>query len=507
MTAARSFNVLTDPWIPLDGGAGQFATYVELMTGARDAADVVHPRDDVRFFTRMLLSALTQALFGDVVPNAAALRMQLAGPLPADVVRERVAEVSDDFELVGPIAFLQGPARKEKKGPARKERKEREDEAPDSLLVDAAKHRLYRTTAGIEVVGVESAVPLLYAAQAFCRKGGTGYFPGVRGAPPVTTLIKLEKVRASVWANVLHGQWRQEYPEDRDRAWRQEKTDAAQAIGLVEGLFWQPLAARLSWARGEAICAATGSRVENRGIAIERLGGRMRAGATQFAHPYSPIVEDGKKFLHLKSERPAWTGLGNMLPGLGEDGKRRATRPAPVVEQWAELDAKSDASLVMLDYATKDASVVGRFVELFPLSAALRVNGLADFSAKRVEEADGALKALRERLFPLDEKKKLGEAFPGRTKGRKNASDATAAFWQRTEAFFWTAFDSKVRGGDGRDAFREAVKKIALAIFDETTSILNGESAGLTRVVVQRRELLSKLRKALNMPRFEERST
>lgn len=64
-----SFNVLTDPWGPLDDGAGRpaRASCVELICGGRDAADLVHPRDDERSFSRMLLSALTQALLGDRV--------------------------------------------------------------------------------------------------------------------------------------------------------------------------------------------------------------------------------------------------------------------------------------------------------------------------------------------------------------------------------------------------------------------------------------------------------
>ena len=56
------FNVLTDPWIPLDiGGQARLASYAELLTGDADAAELLHPRDDFRIFGRMLLSALTQA--------------------------------------------------------------------------------------------------------------------------------------------------------------------------------------------------------------------------------------------------------------------------------------------------------------------------------------------------------------------------------------------------------------------------------------------------------------
>jgi hypothetical protein len=57
------FDVLVDKWVPLEeGGQVRLASFRDLLTGAADARDLLHPRDDLRFFSRMLLSALTQAL-------------------------------------------------------------------------------------------------------------------------------------------------------------------------------------------------------------------------------------------------------------------------------------------------------------------------------------------------------------------------------------------------------------------------------------------------------------
>lgn len=45
-------NVLRDPWVPLDrGGSIEHASFVEILAGEKDAADLAHPRDDVRFQT------------------------------------------------------------------------------------------------------------------------------------------------------------------------------------------------------------------------------------------------------------------------------------------------------------------------------------------------------------------------------------------------------------------------------------------------------------------------
>jgi hypothetical protein len=113
-----------------------------------------------------------------------------------------------------------------------------------------------------------------------------------------------------------------------------------------------------------------------------------------------------------------------------------------------------------------------------------------------VEDADGALQLLRERLFPFKANKKHGEAFLGRAAGRKNGSDVTAAFWRRTERFFWRAFDLrlerfdlKLGASDPSDEFRRAVERITLEIFDEMTSILDSDPVALARIVRQRVQL------------------
>ena len=77
--------------------------------------------------------------------------------------------------------------------------------------------------------------------------------------------------------------------------------------------------------------------------------------------------------------------------------------------------------------------------------------------------------------------------------------EPSAAFWQRTEALFWRAFDAKVAGTDARAAFREGVARTALGLFEEATSVL-GEPDGLARSARERAKLVSALRKKLDWP-------
>jgi hypothetical protein len=167
-----------------------------------------------------------------------------------------------------------------------------------------------------------------------------------------------------------------------------------------------------------------------------------------------------------------------------------------VVEQWSELASDVDLGevrLLVFEYVTDNASVSARFSELVPLSEALQDNHLADSASARVREAASALRALRSSLFPG--KKRRDGALRARSGGREKSGDVTAAFWQRTEPLFWTAFDAKVAHVDGRDAFREGIRRIALGIFKRETSVLDGDPAGLARVVRQEQHLRRELRK------------
>jgi CRISPR type I-E-associated protein CasA/Cse1 len=117
----RLFHVLRDPWIPLDrNGHEELASFVELLTGKKDAPDLWHPRDDLRFFARMLLASLVQALFEP--KNEEELEERIARPMTRKELEGRIAEVEDDFWLVHPKArsgFLQTgkvPAEKKKPG-------------------------------------------------------------------------------------------------------------------------------------------------------------------------------------------------------------------------------------------------------------------------------------------------------------------------------------------------------------------------------------------------------
>ncbi len=495
---AAGFNVLTDAWIPLDDGAGKatYASYVELLGGEKDAAELVHPRDDVAFFARMLLSALTQALFP--VANATELRARIDTPMKRQEVAHKVDGVMREFELTGDTRWMQlDPAIEGKETPARR------------LLLDVDKHLLFRPRIAPGGLCPPCATILLYGFLAFAPSGGSGYVQGVRGSPCTTTLISIpSSVRASAWANTLHHEWieRIGYPADAERAWAAGHCDkSGQSIGLVEGLFWKPRAIRFTDLDRRDACTACGQRGQ-----ILRMTGfdrSPRQAETEgiYRHPMTPLVREQRKggarerFASLDGDRPAWTALADWLGIVRGD---RTVLAAPVVDQWLEQLRRSGerTSILVLDYAADKMSITHRFVQSFSLSSVIADRDVAEGVASRVEEADKALGLLRHACVRIHMKTRPGHD-PARGPRKKRANierdllhDVSGDFWQRTEPAFWKVYDAMVAGDLDAQAtaegkFTESVREIALELFDGFSGPSLGDPSRIAVVAEARRAL------------------
>jgi CRISPR type I-E-associated protein CasA/Cse1 len=481
-------NVLIDPWIPLRGADGRasLASYAELLAGEKDAEDLSHPRDDVKVFVRMLLSALTQALFP--VADAKAWRARLATPMSRVEVESQIAKVEADFELVGSPGFLQ-----EKPG---------DENSQTGELVPDAGHELFRPAFPFRAICSRCAPALIFGAQAFAPAGGRGYSPSVRGNPPVTTLLAGSSVRVSVWANVLMGSVAERlgYAKDSKTPWRSSKEQkVGETIGLLEGLFWQPraFALRPVAAADGGACGACGASTDL--LAIIGYTSKSKVAGGSYRHPHSPAWEDvspkaDKRFRsrNLGADRPTWTGLADLLgesQGTGR-AKELLPRPAPVVAQWIEYGDPDAASLLVLDvaFAPGKKKLRSRFAETFPLSLRVRDSMFVQRLRSLVVHAETVLYALRKTLA----------AARGRvaSDGRYLA-DATANFWQRTEGPFWTEYDAYRTDEPPTDTFANALQTETLAIFRELTDDRTSDPAALIRTVKAEQNLRAALRKQL----------
>src|SRR5512133_167823 len=372
----RQIHILRDPWIPLDqNGQEELASVVELLTGSKDAPDLLHPRDDYRFFARMLLSSLVQALFEP--ENEAEIEARIAHPMSLREVEDRIAEVEDDFWLVHPEprkGFLQTAKAVEKKDKA-------EGLSVDALDSLAESHLLYRRLSRRPAVCATCAVCALYGLQATARSAGSGFVPSIRGGAPMSTLLSLgadkdRSVRADVWVNVLARTVlpRFELTRSTGNPWVQKARSVPRKphrFMVAEGLLWQPRALRMV-AHEQGTCSSCGRRME---ILFAASGVHPGVESVQgesafFAHPYCPTVKPGKH-LSTPGNTPFWCSIGEVLPGLTNERNDKGDA-APVVLHQVATDRTH--GLLLLEIASNNAKILHVIHESLGLPRQLRID-------------------------------------------------------------------------------------------------------------------------------------
>lgn len=488
---ALSFNALTDPWLPLvqDDGTTLWASPVEVLCGEKDGVDLDYPRDDFRVYARLLLSALVQALFA--AKDKAELLQRLDTPMRRADVEARIAPVLGDFDLFGPKPFLQvvPPAVPPDKGAA--------------PFVFPAED-LFRPAVQLDGITIPLALVTIFIEQTYAGGAGRGYGAGPGGQPGALTLIDAGSVRASAWANSLTTEFASRlYAADGDRAWSNERTAACPraSIGLVRGLFFQP---RSMWLIpiAEGRCSFSGrhgSLVRRSPFLPKSELTKKPSGAEDlWQHPCAPLAvnSQGIAAVRLSAERPAWTGLAQLLDPVSK-GKSKTQHlregPAPVLQQWKTLHTKTKRPrLLILDFDRDKANVKRRFFESFPLTEAV-IGGREVIDRLRALVDDA-----QEVRFSLV--KALTKAHDDRKQGGFALADAETTFWTSTEAPFldWLATVTAVGTWSdeaeeavevARRTMRGAMRRTALNIFDAHVSLSEFDARKQARVAIARRNL------------------
>lgn len=145
-----------------------------------------------------------------------------------------------------------------------------------------------------------------------CSAIGRGFKSGLRGNSPVTTLVAGRSLRETIWRNVLV-QPRSDQPLPDLPVWvdlvRDGEKIQVNQIGLIRGLFWQPLALRIAnWASG--ICDLCGEKTK---VAKECQFERFLYDLDDtWPHPHSPRHPDRKGFLSFGRHPFPWCYLPEM---------------------------------------------------------------------------------------------------------------------------------------------------------------------------------------------------
>lgn len=502
-TPGLRFNALTDPWLPLlrADGTTEWASAVEVLCGEKDGVDLDYPRDDFRIYARLLLSALVQALFP--AKTKSELSRRLDEPLRRKDVEARIAPVLGEFDLFGPTPFLQvtPPAKPPDKGAA--------------PFVFPGED-LQRSIVTIDAISLPIALVMLFVEQTYAGGAGRGYGAGPAGQPGALTIIDAGLVRSAAWANTLAlDAVERLYAKERERPWSNEARPATRraAIGLVAGLFFQPRSIWLVPA-GEGECSFTG----RRGALVRRspylpksaLTKKPSGGEDLWQHPCAPLAvnSQGIGAIRLGADRPAWTGLAQLLRPLSKAKvKKEHPRegPAPVLQQWKSLSARTRSPrLLVLDFDRDKANVKRRFFEAFPLTEHLVGN--AEVMARLRALVDDA-QDVRYALV-----KALTAAHDARKHGGLALADAESAFWRASEPSFleWLAVVARIEAwGEESDALVDAararmasaLRRTAASLFDAHVEVSEFDPRKQKQVAGARRSLFKALFRRVDAPK------
>lgn len=375
-------NLLEDPWIPVraQGSTGSFRLlrYAELLCSEGEW-QVSLPRDDLELACIQLLVCMTQVMF--IPEDDRALRSYHARLLASDAFVKASARFRDWFDLDHPTQpFMQTRGvRADGVTPIQK------------LMVglpEGNNHAFFNDVGEVRHLSAAVAAIALFNQTSNAPSFGGGFKGSLRGGAPITTLVRGDDLRQTIWRNVLTldrvrerlPQWSKDSTEDRP-TWvdpiKNGELIPSHSIGLARGLFWQPAHVELV-AASAARCDVL-DQVEQcySGFRKERFTFVV---AGPWPHPHGALIASEKKgsvewkFVSFTTEAPAWTLLTEFLVPRSIDapGAKEGVRPAAPVVQWNEVfdDGRQRLDLLVGGYCAKKASIEERRHELFSIGAA-----------------------------------------------------------------------------------------------------------------------------------------
>jgi CRISPR system Cascade subunit CasA len=213
---------------------------------------------------------------------------------------------------------------------------------------------------------------------------GGGFKQGLKGVG-VSTLLRVDDLRTTVWLNVLTDEsldtqgletWRELVGQKP--TWVEPIVSGsvfpAASIGLLRGLFWQPMHLRLNEPEGAGLCSCCGQPTERRYTQFDKAKFNFTVQGV-WPHPYAPRMtvkkkdEQEERFVGFTTEAPTWTQLDRYVDSLATTKETQA--PAPVILQARKyLPGEVIQQFVLLvgGYRNNKASIVERRLTSFAMA-------------------------------------------------------------------------------------------------------------------------------------------
>ncbi len=338
-----TFNVLTEPWIPVADTEGRVVErgVLDTLKSAHELARIVAPSPPIQFGLYRMLIAFVIDAFG--IRELEDIEEMLDRRLfDENRLADYVAECGDCFDLFGPERpFLQSPV-------------DADDNLKPKPIAALVQHlpsgtfatHFHHHAAVDHALSPEACARALCAIAPFMTSGGAGFSPSINGIPPWYLLVRGETLWETLVLNCcgLPLSWTS---GSGIPAWRSPEQVVARqesrAKSLLEGLTWRPRLVRLF--------PSDGGRCTYTGLPCETLVREMifspglraaveNADWTDHQVAYQ-ISDDGKRPLRPREGQQLWRDVGPLLLLREEDytspnGKVRFERPL-VASQFVRL--------------------------------------------------------------------------------------------------------------------------------------------------------------------------
>jgi CRISPR type I-E-associated protein CasA/Cse1 len=509
MTVA-SFNVLTEPWIPVvrPNGSSDEMGIVECLERAHELREIRDPAPTVEFGIYRLLVAfvLDMLILADQRPeDPLDLRVLLqAGRFDSAAIADYVNRCGDVFDLFSPQRpFLQNPN-------AGGEEKSVFDFFPVFPSGANVVHFAHQRSSD-QIATPAEMVRLLTTVSPFNVKVKTGQPRTIVGDPPVYALPVGDSVFSTLVLNLPLPDPRFTLADELKTGpvWRSIPTEGQSGTAPAQSLTWPCRRVKLS------LPDATGH--------VKSITNETGLKALAFwKDPSCAIFEgDGKtRHLRLQTSRPLWLDAGPLsllAEGSVKRGKNDWVFVRPEVVSTA-LSAEQGGNLRVRFYGwrTDQAKVyewiVCQWAVPSKLALSLRLGSLVHLELQRAESAARALHTGVLGLAPefeREEKKVRNRKAWDKREMRGLADRCERAYWQRLEPEFrplMAAFAAlEPDAPDDLElvqataaGWRKAIRSNALEQFESAARDMDADGDALERQVKARNRLTFRLKEVLS---------
>ena len=335
---------------------------------------ISHPRDDYEFAFEELAIALTQVVF--TPKSDRDIRARVRTPMTREEFRSGV----ENFEFRNAFCI------DDEKHPFMQTLSKEDVETYEPFEIRSlvaglpgdTSSTLFNAPDEIKAICPSCAAATLFNMGHF-PLGGAGYMSGIRGEAPLTVLVNNhgeKDLRKSIWMNILSDEHSLVSAlEDNENApvWVKPFRTGERGqvvtydVGLVRGLFWQPIRIRLHWKMEHGICDCCGQACDMVADRYLKRPGGFVHGETRWTHPYTPYALSSKTAklypVQAKSDIPTWSLLGDVFPPSGGHWPLNVSNYAQVFG-----DSSEHISLFIGGYQNKKAKILGRKFEQHSLA-------------------------------------------------------------------------------------------------------------------------------------------